>query len=81
MGAMFRIVLLVLMTASALRGQTGPEWTKLGFLIGDWTAVAGEKDSPNGAGEGAFSFAFDINQKVIVRRNNAQYDSGARHDV
>ena len=81
MGGMLRTFLLVLMTASAMSGQAAGDWWKpLGFLIGDWVGVAGAKDTPIGAGQGAFSFAPDVERKVIVRRNKAQYDSGARHD-
>ncbi len=30
--------------------------------------------------QGAFSFEPDLNKKIIVRRNNASYDSGLKHD-
>jgi len=60
-------------------GQTA-DWKKLDFLIGKWVGVAGEKDTPLGAGQGAFSFDFELNNKIIVRHNRAEYDSGARHD-
>src|ERR1700685_3140718 len=53
---------------------------KLEFLLGKWTGVAGEKDTPQGAGQGGFSFESELNQKIIVRRNHAGYNSGAQHD-
>jgi hypothetical protein len=55
-------------------------WKKLKFMLGDWTGVAGEKDTPQGAGSGGFSFKPELNGKVIVRRNHAAYDSGVKHD-
>jgi hypothetical protein len=62
--------------------QTTPNtsWEKLKFLLGKWTGVAGEKDTPQGAGQGGFSFEPELNQKIIVRRNHAGYNSGAQHD-
>ena len=68
--------------AMHLTAQTAasPGWAKLQFLLGTWTGVAGEKDTPLGAGQGTFSFETQLNQKIMVRRNNASYDSGARHD-
>jgi hypothetical protein len=56
------------------------ELKKFDFLIGKWVGVAGEKDTPLGAGQGAFSFDLELNSKIIVRHNRAEYDSGAKHD-
>ena len=65
---------------SALHAQTNDPWKKLDFLLGEWTGTAGEKDTPLGAGQGAFSFQPELNRKIIVRRNHASYDAGERHD-
>jgi hypothetical protein len=73
-------VLAVLFTLCSAQGQTSDAWKKLQFLIGQWTGVAGEKDTPLGAGQGSFSFEPELNRKIIVRHNNATYDSGGRHD-
>jgi len=76
-----RLIVIAFLTAfSALNGQTNDSWKKLDFLIGDWKGIAGEKDTQLGAGQGAFSFKPELKQKIIVRRNNAQYDSGVQHD-
>jgi hypothetical protein len=76
-----RLQWIVLLAAvSALHAQTNDAWKKLDFLLGDWTGAAGEKDTQLGAGQGAFSFKAELKQKIIVRRNNAQYDSGVQHD-
>ena len=55
-------------------------WRKLDFLLGNWTGTAGEKDTQLGAGRGGFSFEQQLDRKVIIRRNHAEYDSGVRHD-
>jgi hypothetical protein len=55
-------------------------WKKLEFLLGKWTGVAGEKDTPVGAGQGAFSFELQLDRKIIVRHNYAEYSSAPRHD-
>ncbi len=55
-------------------------WKQLAFLLGKWTGVAAEKDTPHGAGEGDYSFELELNQKVIVRRNQAAYTSGVSHE-
>ena len=76
-----RLTLLAVLTAfSALHAQTNDAWKKLDFLIGKWTGVAGEKDTQLGAGQGSFSFDPELKRKIIVRHNNANYDSGVQHD-
>jgi hypothetical protein len=76
-----RLTLLALLTAfSALYAQTNDPWKKLDFLLGEWIGVAGEKDTQLGAGQGSFSFEPELQQKIIVRRNNARYDSGVQHE-
>ncbi len=65
---------------AALHAQTSEPMKKLDFLLGEWTGIAGEKDTPLGAGQGSFSFSPELKQKIIVRRNNASYASGAQHD-
>jgi hypothetical protein len=74
-----RLTLLTLLAVSTLYAQTD-SWKKLDFLLGDWVGIAGEKDTPLGPGQGDFSFKAELKQKILVRRNNAQYDSGAQHD-
>ncbi len=76
-----RLTLIALLTSlAALHAQTDDPWKKLDFLVGDWTGLAVEKDTPVGAGQGAFSFQPELRRKIIVRRNQARYDSGAQHD-
>jgi hypothetical protein len=72
--------IVVLAAVSTLNAQSNDAWKKLDFLLGDWTGFAGEKETPHGAGQGAYSFQPELNRKIIVRRNAARYDSGVQHD-
>lgn len=74
------VMLCVLPVGAQSGAQSAPSWKSLDFLIGTWTGVAGEKDTPLGAGQGGFSFEQQLEQKIIVRRNTAAYDSGQHHD-
>lgn len=66
---------------STLPAQTADTpWKKFEFLVGKWTGIAGEKDTPLGAGQGGFSFESELNGKIIVRHNHAAYNSGTKHD-
>ena len=45
-------------------------WKPYRFLVGEWT---GEGGGEPGKGSGQFSFAWDLQEKVLVRRNRAEY--------
>src|SRR5437764_11298026 len=72
-------VVLCVMTASIATAQTD-SFAPLGFLLGEWRAI----DTP--AGEtGAFAFTPAVQDRVIVRTNEANYAATAgrpasRHD-
>jgi hypothetical protein len=80
------ILSAVLFSGLTISAQNAPDkpvspcWKKVEFLLGKWTGAAGENDTPLGAGQGVFSFDLQLNQKIITRRNYAEYDSGLRHD-
>ena len=74
-----RLAVIALLTLAFANAQATDPWQKLDFLLGKWTGVAGEKDTPLGAGEGDFSFEAELNRKIVVRRNNAAYNSGPQH--
>jgi len=79
---MMRLILPAIF-AIALHAQApaaSDSWKQLDFLIGKWRGVAGEKDTPLGAGQGDFSFEAELKRHIIVRRNAAAYNSGVTHD-
>jgi hypothetical protein len=81
--AILSVVLLSVLPlgAQSTTDQAGSSaWNKLEFLLGKWTGVAREKDTPLGAGQGGFSFELELNRKIIVRHNQAVYGSRVRHD-
>jgi hypothetical protein len=47
----------------------------LDFLLGQWEGVGGGKP---GAGTGGFTFARDLQGRVLVRRNHADYPASAQ---
>jgi len=73
---------LLIMWCRPLPAQSSPPapFQGLEFLIGKWTGIAREKDTPMGAGQGFFSFQRELESKIIVRRNASEYTSGSRHD-
>jgi hypothetical protein len=74
------VSLLFLLLVVPAFAQSGDAWKKLDFLLGDWSGVAGPKDTQLGPGQGSFSFKAELNDKIIVRRNDAHYDSGPEHE-
>jgi len=64
------LVLLAIAAGSAAAAPTDDAWKPYRFLVGEWTgAAAGEP----GAGSGRFSFAFDLQEKVLVRRSRTDF--------
>jgi hypothetical protein len=57
----------VMLTCS---GQQSSTWDKWNWLIGNWQ---GESSGIPGEGNGTFSFAFDLEKKIIVRRSHSEY--------
>ena len=74
-----RIAALFFFCLTQAFAQDSP-WKKLEFLLGNWTGVANEKETPRGAGQGGFTFEPQLEGKIVVRRNAAEYTSGPRHD-
>ena len=50
-------------------------WKPFQFMMGDWVGVGSEKSS-QGAGE--FSLQFDLDQKILVRKNRANLGQGTK---
>ena len=77
---MQKLVTLALTGVALFAQESAADWTKFDFLMGRWIGVAGAKDTPLGPGQGGFSFEADLNRKIIVRKNHAEYDKGVTHD-
>src|SRR5579872_443740 len=75
-----RLLVLLALSVVQTTAQSSDGWKPMEFLLGKWVGVAGEKETPLGAGQGAFSYDLELNRKIVVRRNNASYNSGATHD-
>ncbi|MBI5266773.1 MAG: hypothetical protein HY851_06020 [candidate division Zixibacteria bacterium] len=50
------------------------QWADYRFLIGDWMA-----DNPEDQGKGECSFALDLQNKVIIRKNHAEIPASKDH--
>jgi len=75
-------LLLLINLVVAQKSPAKSSLDELRFLIGEWEGVG---EGGPGAGKGVFSFAFDLQDKVIVRKNYAEYPatasrSAVRHD-
>lgn len=45
-------------------------WLKWNFLLGEWE---GEGGGDPGKGKGGFSFTLDLDKRILVRKNHAEY--------
>ena len=81
MGCMTRTnpALLVVAVALAVGQQAanppgpagnGGTWAPVSFLLGEWI---GEGGGGPGQGSGGFSFTVDLQEKILVRKNHAEY--------
>ena len=75
-------LVLLMNLAAAQQSPKTSSLDELQFLIGEWEGVG---EGGPGAGKGVFSFAFDLQNKAIVRKNYAEYPPTAsrpavRHD-
>jgi len=59
-----------LLSSPAQRKSDVGSWDSWRFLLGEWT---GEGAGQPGQGTGTFSFKLDLQGKVLVRRNRADY--------
>ncbi|HEX4850180.1 MAG TPA: hypothetical protein VFV08_05195 [Puia sp.] len=50
--------------------QSSNDWDKLGALKGEWI---GEGSGQPGQGEGAFTFDYSLDKKIMVRKNHSSY--------
>ena len=57
-------------TLSVGFGQQKSPWEKWNWLMGEWK---GEGSGQPGQGGGTCSFSFDLDKKIVVRKNHAEY--------
>ena len=50
--------------------MASPEWKDLRFLLGEWVAAGSGEP---GQGTGGVSFAFELGDKILVRRNHLEF--------
>jgi hypothetical protein len=62
------IVLLGVITNSF--SQQSPKWEKWDWLLGEWK---GEGNGLPGQGGGTFSFTFDLDKNIIIRKSHSEY--------
>jgi len=67
-------ILLLIINPVFAQKPTKNSLDDLRFLIGEWEGVGG---GGPGEGKGVFSFAFDLQNKAIVRKNYAEYPATA----
>jgi hypothetical protein len=66
----------LMVTTLMSTGQTSVSWDKWTFLMGNWV---GEGSGQPGQGGGTFSFAFDLDQNILVRKSHTGFPaSGGR---
>jgi hypothetical protein len=65
---LFAIVFAALTAVSF--GQQGLNWDKWSWLIGAWK---GEGSGLPGQGGGEFTFQFDLDQQILVRKSHSEY--------
>ncbi len=73
MRAVCSLVLLALSSGAAFEAPDDDAWKPYRFLAGEW---AGEGGGEPGKGSGRFSFVWDLQEKVLMRRDRAEYPAG-----
>jgi hypothetical protein len=56
--------------AAGQQSKEGDVWAPYRFLVGRWTA---EGHGEPGEGKGSFSFAFDLQERILVRRSRLDF--------
>jgi hypothetical protein len=75
---LFLILFVCGATAALAQGPPGDPFSKLRFLMGEWVADEPAASGPGAAGSAApssghFEFTSDVQGKVLIRRNHAEY--------
>jgi len=64
------------MQVSAQPTPAHPDWSSFQFLLGEWT---GEGSGDPGQGTGTFTFSMDLQNHVIIRRNQSGFPATKTH--
>jgi hypothetical protein len=70
MKSKFLLTIAFLGFLSTCLSQQNLSWDKWNWLIGDW---AGQGSGEPGKGGGTFSFKFDLDKKILVRKSHSEY--------
>jgi hypothetical protein len=62
----------LMLLASPVQSAPLPGWSRLRFLLGEWIS---EASGAPGKGTGTFSFALDLQQRVLVRRSHSEFST------
>lgn len=73
---LFIAIGLFLMQATAQQPSPKTDWSAFQFLLGEWT---GEGSGNPGQGNGNFTFSLDIQDHVLIRRNQSDYPETKTH--
>lgn len=73
MKTLLRLIPLILLPLMVTSQNVSPDpWADWKFLLGEW--AAGESSGvPGQASKGSFTLAPDLNGKILVRKNHAEY--------
>jgi hypothetical protein len=72
------ICLLIALNTPISGQQSGGNWEKWKYLIGEWV---GEGNGQPGQGEGSFSFQTGLDGKILVRKNHTVFPETAKYAV
>ncbi len=67
MKSIFTAFVLAFFVTLMCHPQNTPKWDKWQWLMGNWK---GEGSGQPGQGEGYFTFSYDLDQNIIVRKNH-----------
>jgi hypothetical protein len=68
------LALVLTLASSSFAADKGDPWAPYRFLMGEWE---GDGSGQPGKGTGGFSFAPDLQGKILVRRNRAEFPPSA----
>ncbi len=77
-GSVFILMIVIASSGRSLAQQppSGVDWNAFKFLIGEWV---GEGTGSPGEGAGGFTFSYDLQNTVLLRKNFADYPATKDH--